>query len=186
MLDFRLSSWLEEIRDLVGYYAERIGSYLPTFREKIYRSPLLKKGPICCLETSVAIYHSTPCHVSQERTWQNVPYTRHCSTHLHVIASNVFLRPHRVPFHDNFLMWIAFPLVAFIKSFQDKNLMSRILLWFCFSYLSLSSLKFCKLPAKRISSSRRVILLGQCFSCFSLLFYTLIKCEPEMRSLRFL
>jgi len=85
--------------------------------------PLLKKGPIYCLETSVTNYHYTLCNVTEERIWKNFPYTRHCSTYLHVIVSNVFLLPHRVSFHDNFLIWAAFPLVAFLKKNSWQNIL---------------------------------------------------------------
>ena len=147
--------------------------------------PLLKKGPIYCLETPVTNYHYKLCHVTEERVWKNFPYTRHCSTYLHVIVSNVFLLPHRVPFHDNFRIWAAFPLVAFLKRIHDKITYVTNFIIMLFLYLSLSSPKFWKLPAERIRSSRRVILSGQCFSCFSLLFYVLLKYEPEMRSIWF-
>jgi hypothetical protein len=100
------------------------------------------------------------------------------------IVSNVFLLPCRIPWPNSF-MRNTFSLVAFLKTFQDKiTYVTNFIIMLLF-YLSLSSSKFCRLLAERISSSRRLILLGQCLSCFSLLVYRLLKREPEMRSIGF-
>jgi hypothetical protein len=94
---------------------------------------------------------------------------RHCSTYFHIISSNVSLLPHYVPIHA--LIFECEPLFhcRVPKTFQDKiKLMLQILLRCCFFiyHLSLSSLKFWRLPAKRINSSLRVILLGQSLFAF--------------------
>ena len=44
----------DEICGLLGYYVASCGNCVPTFRDNV------KMGPICCPETSVNNYHTTP------------------------------------------------------------------------------------------------------------------------------
>jgi hypothetical protein len=68
---------LNEICDLLGYYAASTSNSVPTFRDNIsipssrvktsnWNSWPLKMGPIGCPETSVQNYHSTLCNIPEE------------------------------------------------------------------------------------------------------------------------
>jgi hypothetical protein len=54
----------------MGYYAAMCCNCLPTFQDNV--SVPVKMGPICCPETSVNNYHTTPHNIPEE-----------CSSHQH-------------------------------------------------------------------------------------------------------
>jgi hypothetical protein len=63
---------VNEICDLLGYYAPSSSNPLSTFREKVGvpSSRVKKMGPISCPETSVKDYHSTVHNIPEDRRSQ--------------------------------------------------------------------------------------------------------------------